>query len=523
MALAKSFDKDIFISYCHTDNDDLGGEGWIELFHKSLRSRLVQLLGARVPEEEPSIWRDNRLQGNHEFADVLADELRKVALVVSVMSPSYIKSDWCRREIKAFCDAAATRGGIVVGGNKGRLLKVLKDPVPPDDQPEEVKGQIGFQFYTTDTERKWPIPFTLTKGDDTNAKAKLVIDDLAHSIIATITAVNEIPVASAATAPALMPATVTPAAGTVFLAECELDEERQQLRRALEDMGVTVLPAGDLPGRRPEEFKQTVRDALARCDVSVHMVAATRSRVLRGEVEDTVYLQNELAAERSANGSLRRLIWLPPGLEISQDDARQQAFVGRLQRDPAAQQGAEVLTVPLQGLIAQTHNLLKKQRGAKEQPARVETNDTPACVYLIFDPKDNERVDPLKQYLLDQGFDVIERVSDPTATSEDLQADHKQNLIQADAAIVYLGSAGELWAKALLSDVQKCGGWPDKQTPLRAKAIYLGEPGEAPANSYKQNYLRKVGFVSLDGRTGFSPAAVSPFIAGLKQTAGVAR
>ena len=532
MTFAKSFEKDIFISYCHADNDDPMGEGWIELFHRILRSRLIQLLGARVPEEEPTIWRDNRLQGNDEFAGVLADELRKVALVVSVMSPSYVKSDWCRREIEAFCSAAASRGGIVVGGNKGRILKVLKDPVPPDDQPEEMKGQTGFPFYVKDPELQRPVQFTLTKGDDTNALAKKVINDLAYSIIATLQAVNEVADTGANTAATPAAATVAPAAGTVYLAECELEDERQQVRRALEDRGVTVLPAGDLPGRKPEEFKQTVREALAQCDVSVHMVAATRSRVLRGEVEDTVYLQNQLAAERSAGGGLLRLIWLPPGLEVSNDDERQQAFVGMLQRDPAAQQGAEVLTVPLQGLIAQTRNALKKQLDAmarKAAPASTglanmgDTAGIAARVYVIFDPKDVERVDPLKQYLLDQGFDVIERITDPRVTSEQLQADHKQNLIDCDAAIVCLGSAGEPWAKALLSDVLKCSGWPDKGSPLCAKAIYLAEPDDVPANSYKLNYKRKIGFVSCDCRTGFAAAELRAFVDMLRQAVGAVR
>jgi hypothetical protein len=529
MTLAKSFDKDIFISYCRADNDDPMGEGWIELFHKILRIRLIQLLGARSPEEEPTFWRDNRLEGNEELAGVLAEELCKVALVISVMSRSYIKSYWCLREIEAFCRAAELRGGIALSNNKQRIFKVLKDDVPRDEHPDVLRGQTGFPFYVIDRERQRPVPFTLTKGDDNNARAKRVIDDLAYSIIDTLNAINE--VLGGASSTASPAASKTPcaaitagAAGTVYLAECELEDERQLVRRALEDAGVTVLPAGELPVRKPEEFKQTVREALAKCEVSVHIVAATRSLVLRGEVEDTVYLQNQLAAERSARGGLARLIWLPPGLEVAKDEKRQQAFVEMLQRDPAAQQGAEVLTVPLQGLIAQTQTTLKKQLDAKaRKPESVDTGDTPARVYLIYEAKDYEPVDPLKQCLLDQGIDVIERLSDPSVTSEQLQADHKQNLIDCDAAIVYLGSAGEPWAKALLSDVLKCGGWPDKSSPLRAKAIYLAEPGDAPANTYKQNYLRKPGFMSVDGRAGFSAAKLQPFVDGLKQTAVAAR
>lgn len=535
MPLAKAFEKDIFISYCHADNEDPMGDGWVELFHKILRTRLIQILGARVPEEQPTFWRDDSLQGNDEFADVLADKLRDVALVVSVMSPSYVKSDWCRREIEAFCSAATLRGGVVVGENKGRILKVLKDPVPRDEHPDVLKGQTGFPFYTMDPERQRPVPFTLTKGDETIALAKRVIDDLAYSIIATLQAVNEympealrtsvpVPVpmpgsvpATAAMPVAGAPGAAAPSAGTVFLAECELEEERQQLRRDLEARGVTVLPAGDLPVRKPDEFKHTVREALAQCDVSVHLVAATRSLVLRGEVEDTVSLQNQLAAERSAEGALRRVIWLPPGLEVAADDERQRAFVDMLQRDPAAQRGAEVLTVPLQGLIEHVHTALRKQLDAKaRKPEPARADGVPVQVYLITDPADIEAADPLRQALIDQGFDVLERLSDPGATPEQMQADHKQNVVDCAAAIVYVGAAGENWAKSLFGEIQKANGWRDPAAPLRARAIYLA----APADAYKAKYLRKAGFTTIDAREGFAAPLLQPFVDEVHATAG---
>jgi hypothetical protein len=48
------FEKDIFISYAHIDDEPLseGLNGWISDFHKSLEVRLAQLLGKR-----PVIWR----------------------------------------------------------------------------------------------------------------------------------------------------------------------------------------------------------------------------------------------------------------------------------------------------------------------------------------------------------------------------------------------------------------------------------------------------------------------------------
>ena len=98
----------------------------------------------------------------------------------------------------------------------------------------------------------------------------------------------------------------------------QLDDERNQARRDLEARGVRVLPEGDLPVRHPLQFRQAVNEALAQCDLSVHMVAPDRSLVLPGEVHDTVYLQNQIAAERCTRSDLTRLIWIPEGLTPSE-------------------------------------------------------------------------------------------------------------------------------------------------------------------------------------------------------------
>ena len=54
------FDKDIFISYAHIDDESLIADkkGWISEFHRALEIRLAQLMGSK-----PIIWRDPALQG----------------------------------------------------------------------------------------------------------------------------------------------------------------------------------------------------------------------------------------------------------------------------------------------------------------------------------------------------------------------------------------------------------------------------------------------------------------------------
>src|SRR5438105_4949123 len=93
------FEHDLFISYAHLDNECLfdSDQGWIDLFHQRLVIRLAQLLG-----EKPRSWRDPKLSGNDEYGDVLLFRLSDVALMVSILSPRYLKSDWCQHELSEF-------------------------------------------------------------------------------------------------------------------------------------------------------------------------------------------------------------------------------------------------------------------------------------------------------------------------------------------------------------------------------------------------------------------------------------
>ncbi len=139
------FEKHLFISYAHIDNEPLTPEqkGWITRFHSSLEALLSMRMGGKA-----LIWRDNKLQGNDVFADEIVDQFSQTAVLVSVLTPRYLNSDWCNKEVAEFCKRAEESGGMVVE-NKARIFKVLKAPVDTQDSlPEVVKDVLGYEFFT---------------------------------------------------------------------------------------------------------------------------------------------------------------------------------------------------------------------------------------------------------------------------------------------------------------------------------------------------------------------------------------
>ena len=144
--------NDVFISYAHIVNESLteGQQGWISQFHRTLEVRLRQLMG-----ENPQVWRDQKLTGNDIFDEKLVKEYSNAKVMISIVSPRYMKSDWCQKEAMEFHGAAENSGGVFVGG-KSRIIKVVKTPVQMSgvDGPlgEVFERVLGFEFFEVDSD-----------------------------------------------------------------------------------------------------------------------------------------------------------------------------------------------------------------------------------------------------------------------------------------------------------------------------------------------------------------------------------
>ncbi len=165
----------MFISYAHLDDVELieGRQGWVTNLHRTLCIRLGQLQG-----RESRVWWDPKLQGNDVFESTLVERLRQVAAFVAVVSPRYVRSEWARRELAAFCEAADSQGSI----REARIFKVLKTPVPLEQQPAELQSILGYEFFKVDPETGRARELNEIFGPEAQRDFWLKLDDLAHDI-----------------------------------------------------------------------------------------------------------------------------------------------------------------------------------------------------------------------------------------------------------------------------------------------------------------------------------------------------
>ncbi len=458
------FEKDLFISYAHIDNQPLTPEqqGWITRFHASLEALLSMRMGGNA-----RIWRDEKLRGNDVFGPEILDQLAKTAVLVSVLTPRYLNSEWCKKEVAEFCKRSAASGGMVVD-NKARMFKVLKTPVDTQASlPEVVQSVLGYEFFTF--EDGTPLELDSAYGEkfaqDYNRKVGKLAWDVSQ-LLKALPGDGD----NGGTKQGPPKPTVDPAKPTVYLAESSYDRKqaREILEGELKRHGYTVLPDQELP-RDEEEYVAKVEGLLKRCHLSVHLIGETYGGVPVGPTEKSVVvLQNELAAKRSKSDGLKRVIWVPEGTRSGQ--AQQQAFIDALHQDAEAQIGADLITADIEGLKTAIHAILTKPE--KPESPSPEPGQ-PKLIYLIFSEKDRKATVPLRKCLRDHGFRVEIPAFEGDAAA--VRETHQQAMTNCDAVILFYGAGDEAWKRTIDNELKKMPGYRSGK-PLLASYTFLADP-----------------------------------------------
>lgn len=424
-----AFEQHAFISYAHLDNQPVepGQPGWVSRFHLALQTLLSQRLG-----ESARIWRDEKLAGNDVFAEEIVSQFPKTALLLSVLTPRYLKSDWCRHELEAFAAQAVRSGGLRIG-NAQRVFKVAKTPLPPNaDVPPIMERTLGFEFY--DSKDSDGIEFDPALGEQARQAFLQRIYALAVKMAGTLRALQE---------------NVGPGSGLIiYLAECgrDLADVREQLATDLRLHGHVVLPERPLPADE-HAARREIAEALARSTLAVHLVGESGGSVPEGPSgRSMVELQNELAAARSSADGLRRLIWLPASVIGERSEYRQ--FVEQLPFSAAQQAGADLLRSDVEALKAVMHDSLK-------QPAPVAAlaaGETPA-VHLVMTEANRLAAVPLVKALRAQGLQVTTPVFAGDAAALRLQ--NAERVAASRCVVLLYANGDEAWKQHQLTDLHK--------------------------------------------------------------------
>ena len=133
---------DIFISYSRDDDlpppDQPDRKGFVTFLDDAVRFEFKDL-----GPERPKVWRDTRrIADGDQFTPEIEEALKNASLLLVVLSPNWMASHWCRRELDTF---ARYHGP---GGLRERVVVVGKRHVDPDLRYCRVRMDSGSTFAT---------------------------------------------------------------------------------------------------------------------------------------------------------------------------------------------------------------------------------------------------------------------------------------------------------------------------------------------------------------------------------------
>jgi len=467
------FTNDIFISFAHNDN----WAGWVKAFEDHLQHRLVEI-GVNA-----TIWRDEKLDGVDVFSDVIFDQLQKSALLISIVSPSGIQSHWCEDERQAFERFAALNGGFRVA-NKSRAVKVVKTPLPNDEQ-QDLFGVTGYQFY-----KREPQAHHFEEFDQDHAEFARLCLRLAQDIKILLDKFVE-------------HLNATPRKETIYVATTtpDLKRSRNAIVQQLEDWGYAIAPNASEPPPRLASFEAVAKAELAASIFSVHFATDQPNIVIEGR-RDSIVKQYELAQ------SLRkdRIVWVEPGRKLYAefDDALNSGL----------QNGVEILKDrTLEDLKDVIEERLNKERRQDDRQGRIQNA---VEVYMICDRADHPSLEnaagglqarAVQQYLNQKGLLVMPSPFSEMEWSE-LEEEYKAQLQVSNAVMLYWGTARENWflkiRRIIVGERMRRNKTSDAER--LTEAFYFGSP-----LSGKLQYEKLAEFV-IQQDQGFEPNKLTPLL-----------
>ncbi len=263
MPYTQSCEHDIFISFAHTDNwaDRDGDKGWVDDFAEQLYVRLQKRAGGTAVE----VWRDRRLKRVELFDQVIESAVQNAAVMILLITPTYLDSTYCRQEIEWFRKKAEQdQFGLSVDGAL-RLFPVLLYNIPYPKWPDACQGTSAFPFYTGSE-----LDAPLDPGSDAfSDQLQRLVQEL-HDVLTQLQ-VQEAETRS--TQPESSEDVVAEPKFTVFIG-CPADDLRpvqRQLSTALGREGIAVIDGIPPPHDEAEHAARAV-EVLQQADLSVHLL-----------------------------------------------------------------------------------------------------------------------------------------------------------------------------------------------------------------------------------------------------------
>ena len=482
-AFVPGYQHDIFVSYAHVDDltyPEINAAGWVATLIEGLKVKLSQEFGRN---DLFALWKDEQLAPNKPLTPEILNALKQSATLVIILSPGYMASTWCQREMQTFWQELAQRTR-----SDSRIFVVERKKLEIDEKPMALEKLLGYPFWVHDRKGKAPRLLGDPKPDPDDRLYYDKLTDLATDLANELRRLKKNQVTQPKATikkPDSRPA--------VFLAEVtdDLDKLRDRVQRHLDQEGFRVIPSGTsnysvyLGGNA--NVRKTIANDLKNCKHFVQLLSGLSGKCSPGLPSFAV-----LQYETALSAGIPVLQWRDPDLKL--ETIEQTGHRGLLSGD----------TVLVMGLEEFKQEVVTRLNAQDKKPKLIVN---PNLVFLNTSSEDSLLEKSIRTELTkyEIGVTVPKRLGDSKQIQEDLEL----SLSECDGVIIVYGPTTHAWARAQILRSRRIIGLRDR--PLKALAVYGGPPEDKePLGVDLPNML------ILNCRKGLHDNGLHPFLAALQ-------
>src|SRR5262252_6267813 len=134
MAFVPGRKHDLFLSYARSEID------WVESFRKALAEAFWNRTGEQI-----TFWQDTgNIGASQEWRTEIEEAVRNAAVFLAVVSPRYLRSEWCARE-----RAIVLENGVEAlrVDTFHRFIKIIKNPDEKKHHEKLLRALQDIRFF----------------------------------------------------------------------------------------------------------------------------------------------------------------------------------------------------------------------------------------------------------------------------------------------------------------------------------------------------------------------------------------
>lgn len=510
MAYISGYTYDIFISYAHLDNLKMPGqqEGWIELFYKSLVLKLTQRVGKI---DAVKVWWDSKkLDGSKLFDNSIEEGIRNSAIMISLISPGYLQSEYCMREMELFYNKSISeKQGISVGDNS-RMIKVLLNNIPHTKLPEQFGRATGFPFYSASGAEDYGDPLNLT--DPVFAQQ---LKDLRDALVRIFELFPKeqtsapAPVGNESNGSSSTNAGNGPDGMNIYFAEVSdsLRSTRKRITTELQKNGYNIL-AGVPPPDETAAHDEKASSLLKQSDLAVHLLDQFPGR----EMQEATNWYPKKQLELSMPKAVSKLVWVPAELDnATVEEEAYRNFLQSLEKNTDAASKFEYIRGNKSELSRQ---IMEYADAIKQSRIRKESNQK---ISILLDThfSDQKYAFNLGQAMLDHNIQpyINPQEDDPHKNSSLLA----ERISQVNKLVFLYGNVSRDWVLERMNAALQL--IVVNNYPIEDFYIYLAPPHKANEDIKLNQRFLKVNVLNNSMEPGMSNEMLDTFLENMKVAA----